>query len=222
MNMLLRGRALWSFLESCIFPDHCVGCGIEGRIICIPCKKNIPDRGMFFHTPDTPLHSLITLGTYTTNDILTSVIQDIKYGYIEASISVLEESLTTLFTHFSDTMARVDSIVPIPLHKKRYAARGFNQAHTIAKVVAKSSRKPMMLPLIRIRNTKQQALLQKEERKTNIINAFSVVPDSSIFGKHMLLVDDVYTTGATMNECAKVLSAAGAQSVSGFVLAKGE
>ncbi len=114
-------------------------------------------------------------------------------------------------------------LAPVPLHRKRYKERGFNQAEMIAKGGA--SKIPFFEVkkcLTRTKNTENQAKLKKQERIENVKSAF-IVPkkfEQTVTGKAIVLVDDVLTTGSTMAECAKALFAAGAQKVAGFTIAR--
>ena len=221
MNIRKNAIALWSFIESCVFPDRCVGCGVEGQLICVSCEKNIPKNGMFFNMVDTPLSGLIALGRYGQDDVVTTIVHDVKYGYIDSSLHLLEDALGSVCVHFSDIMMDVDVLVPVPLHKKRHAVRGFNQAEDIAQLVSKCTKKNIIQSVVRKKHTKQQARCNRSKRLLNVQDAFMCKNNTDVLGKHVLLVDDVYTTGATMSECARVLRGAGAKKVSGFVLAKG-
>jgi len=105
-------------------------------------------------------------------------------------------------------------VVPVPLHKKRLKERGFNQALFLAEAVAGRAGMRLSLDaLVRTRYTRPQVDLDHSERKKNVRGAFAVARPSEFSGLRVLLVDDVYTTGATVNECAKVLKSAGAREV---------
>ncbi len=105
-----------------------------------------------------------------------------------------------------------DCIVPIPLHKARRRKRGYNQSTLIAEELCKRYDVAIDESLVeRISNTKSQRTLGQAQRAENIIGAFSVTGD--VKDKKILLIDDVFTTGATMNECARVLKCAGASKV---------
>ena len=118
-------------------------------------------------------------------------------------------------------------IIPLPLHKKRVRERGYNQAELLAHEVAPVLNVEMCTDLlIRTRNTAQQVGLSRDERRENIKNAFVVTGSDPVQGltlssKTIILVDDVVTTGATLNEAAKVLKHAGAKAVWGLVVARG-
>jgi ComF family protein len=111
-------------------------------------------------------------------------------------------------------------VVPVPLHVSRLAQRGFNQAAIIAARVARHLDAPVFpLALARIRDTPQQAALDREGRLANVAGAFRTRQIERVRGRAVILVDDVRTTGATMNECASALMAAGAASVDHAVVA---
>lgn len=121
-----------------------------------------------------------------------------------------------------ETGVNFDYIVPVPLYFYRQNWRGFNQAELIAIEVQKQIGGEVKNLLTRHKNTKQQALMKsREERKSNIQNAFSLdhrLQMTVLRKKKVLLVDDVFTTGSNMKECCKVLKKVGAEVVWGFVL----
>jgi ComF family protein len=111
--------------------------------------------------------------------------------------------------------------VPVPLHIRRLRERGFNQSLLLAKVVATDLGTQLdYLSLVRIRHTRAQTGLRKEERRKNVKDAFSVIYPEIIKGKKILLVDDVFTTGYTLNECARTLKKSGAMVVICLTLAR--
>ena len=117
-----------------------------------------------------------------------------------------------------DKLRGFDCYVPVPLHKKKQNMRGFNQAIILANALSEIVGIASVNSLLRIKNTLPQSGLDSLERRENIKDAF-IVDDSlkgSVEGKYILLVDDIYTTGSTMNECAKTLKAAGAKRVRFF------
>lgn len=117
-------------------------------------------------------------------------------------------------------LARLDGIVPVPLHEERLAERGYNQSLLLADSFAKGTVIPVMGgALARVRSTQSQVGLQARDRVANVKEAFSAVPDF-VLGKTLLLVDDVSTTGSTMSECAAALRAAGAGGVFGLTLSR--
>ncbi|MEK6680504.1 MAG: ComF family protein [Nitrospirota bacterium] len=118
--------------------------------------------------------------------------------------------------HFDNSL-----IVPVPLHKKRLNERGFNQSLLIAHHLSKSLNIPLSIDgLQRVRWTRPQIELSREERLRNVKGAFAVRDGISFKGKKLLLIDDVYTTGATVNECARMLKKAGAKEINVFTIAR--
>lgn len=108
----------------------------------------------------------------------------------------------------------IDAIVPVPIHEKKLEARGFNQSQIIARELGERLYKPVVDCLERMVETKEQYNLDRNQRFLNIRGAFSVKLSYNIGKyKNILLVDDIYTTGSTVNECSKVLKGAGASKV---------
>lgn len=124
----------------------------------------------------------------------------------------LKPAFDNIFYSVLDEFRDVDLIIPVPLHRRRLAHRGFNQSLILARLVAKRLGKKLdYTTLKRVRLTRPQTELKGEERKRNVLGAFVVRGHADYKGKKLLLVDDVYTTGATITECARVLSRAGAE-----------
>lgn len=119
-------------------------------------------------------------------------------------------------------MPEVDLVLPVPLHKKRLRHRGFNQSALLARHVAKRISIPLITDcLVRVKDTVPQVGLHAKERKKNIKNAFEV-RNKCIEAKRLMLIDDVFTTGATVRECSKVLKKAGAKDIYVVTLAHGK
>jgi ComF family protein len=117
---------------------------------------------------------------------------------------------------------QVDAIVPVPLHPRKKREREFNQAEYLASAMSRAFRVPVMAGnLRRVRDTPTQTALDAEERSANLRNAFRLRSPARIAGKRIVLVDDVFTTGATMDSCAKVLTAAGGGHIIALAVARG-
>jgi ComF family protein len=109
---------------------------------------------------------------------------------------------------------RVDLLAPVPLHPGRLRTRGFNQALLLAELLSATWQLPLQRqPLRRVRGTTPQTELSSDQRALNLLNAFSVPDSASIRDKRIMLVDDVFTTGATLAECSRSLLKAGASAV---------
>ena len=119
-------------------------------------------------------------------------------------------------------LKKYDIIISVPMYKKKKNQRGYNQSELIAKETAKKVENIEYRNdiLIKIRNTAKQSSLNKEQRKENLKNAYVVNNKEYILNKNILIFDDIYTTGSTANECAKMLKEAGAKDVGILTIAK--
>jgi ComF family protein len=157
---------------------------------------------------------------YLYDGALMTAIHELKY----AQKSHLADSLGYLLASFAQTWIgelKGLLVVPVPLHPRRLRSRGFNQSLLLARCVASKTGADLdFLSLRRTRFTKPQTELSSEERQRNVRKAFEVINPEAFRGKTIVLVDDVATTGSTLNECAKALKRAGAESVLCLVLAR--
>jgi len=221
-----------------IFPQICFGCGKEKEYLCDDCKACLEissyiyclcekpvilsDAGKCRRCRDKKLDGLYSALPYQ-NKLVQKLIQNFKY---EPFIKDLSKSLSSLIIEhlqLLDNKPDLSSffLTPVPLHKKRLKWRGFNQAEEIAKELTNYLKIPLINDcLIKIRETPTQMELSGEERKENIKGVFLVKNKDLIQNKKILLVDDVYTTGSTMEECARILKEAGAKEVVGMVVAR--
>jgi len=203
------------------------------------CQKplRLPRAGKCQRCRSKKLRGLYFAVSYQ-NNLIQKLIRQFKY---EPFIKELAKPLTSLIiTHFQLVNNKPDFsgffLVPVPLEKRKLKQRGFNQAEEIAKELSKSLGLEILNNvLIKIKETLPQVELSQEEREENVLGAFSIKnedynPPTTLpsFGrapiiknKKILLVDDVFTTGSTMEEAAKVLNEGGAKEVWGVVIARG-
>jgi len=114
-----------------------------------------------------------------------------------------------------------DIIIPVPMHKYKKRLRGYNQTELIAKELSKSLKIPIDIKsFFKTQNTETQSTLSKAKRNENVKGAYQVLSVNNIQNKRIILFDDIYTTGSTLNECSKVLKKAGAKSIAALTLAK--
>lgn len=113
-----------------------------------------------------------------------------------------------------------DAMIAVPMHPSRERERGFNQASELCKHLSRLTHIPVESVLLRTRPTKVQAGLSSRERRLNLTGAFKVSQKERVKGRSLLLIDDVFTTGATVNECAKILKESGAYRVHVLTLAR--
>ncbi|MFR2196198.1 MAG: ComF family protein [Clostridia bacterium] len=114
-----------------------------------------------------------------------------------------------------------DIIIPVPISKKRNKERGYNQSFLIAREIAKNEKVKLKNNVIsKVKNNNTQSKLNKEERAENVKNVYKITNNKEIIDKNILLIDDIFTTGATLNECSKMLKQAGTKKVDVLTIAK--
>jgi ComF family protein len=149
---------------------------------------------------------------------LKTVLQRYKYN---RDVSLALPLAQLLIERLPFRVLHYDVLMPVPLHLDRLRWRGFNQAQLLATALARSSGVRVdAFSLRRIRPTIPQVQLNETARRRNVAQAFQVARPQRVQGQRILLFDDVYTTGATVNECSRMLRRAGARSVDVLVLAR--
>jgi len=215
------------------FPKFCVGCQIEGTWLCDECFQKI----VFVSSQVCPQCGRLSLqGRYCTScrkgksirGIICAahynggptkeLIHNLKYNSVTEIVLILGKVMAKAL---QKNVPKKDILITFaPLHRRRLAQRGFNQAELLAKNISKTNKIPMKNLLEKKKNTKRQVELKGRERRKNLEGVFAF-KDGDLKGKTIIIVDDVTTTGATLNECAKVLKKAGAKEVWGLVVARG-
>lgn len=171
------------------------------------------------------MDAIIVSSRYATIGI-AKMIHLFKYNFIEDLKIPLGKIMVKSFLNHRISLP--DILIPVPLHKRRLRARGFNQSELLADFLGENLAPGINLPVLndtlsRRRPTPSQMKIKNyKERQKNIQNAFIVLKKAEIKNKNILLVDDVATTGATLLECARVLKTAGARKVSAIVIARQE
>ncbi len=224
--------------KDALFPLFCVGCDKEGEWLCGWCIEHL-DAELLLTCPgcnlptrdgepcrqcadEQVLTGFVAAGVYDAELPLARLITAYKYSYAEELSSALsaylcnDDVLTQLYKW------KISIVIPVPLHARRYAERGFNQAEPLANGVAHALVVPMVQALTRNKYTTAQARLSRTKRLSNVRGAFDVLNKEIVQKKHILLVDDVYSTGATMSECARTLLDAGAKQVYALTVARGK
>lgn len=227
-----------------LFPVFCFSCGKEGAWlcesclaeikildfqVCPACEKNITDKGFLcFSCRDarkSNLDALISAVSYE-DPTLKKLVHNFKYRFI-GDISLPLAKLVAIALVRND-FPLPDIIVPVPLHPRRLRWRGFNQSLLLAERIAEEIAPLLNIEVLDILERKrysrpQMSLKDYQERLRNVQNTFEPKPDihpDTIKNKNILLIDDVATTGATLEQCAKVLKSAGARKVSAAVVAR--
>jgi ComF family protein len=224
----LKGAAL-----DILFPQYCVGCGKEGSFICHSCRQSLlriaspicPRCGRpqpsGILCPDCVSWQAEIDGIrspFRFEGVIRQAIHQLKYRNLRALVVPLAELLQDyLITNPMPT----EILVPVPMHQKRLRERGYNQSSLLARELGKLINLPVIDDcLTRRRHTPPQARTATvEERKSNTADAFTC-RDHRLRDKQVLLIDDVATSGATLDACAAALKASGATSVWGLVMAR--
>ena len=176
----------------------------EAKTVCHSCGESPPNY-------DT------VIAMFRYQGVMADAIQHMKYR----SRTSLIAPLSDLLCQHLDKVNPVDAVLAVPLHITRLRKREFNQSLSLAQPVAKKLGVPLLIDsLVRTRQTPPQTTLELKDRHSNVRNAFSARRRREIEDKALLLVDDVLTTGSTVNECAQTLRAAGARSIHVLALAR--
>lgn len=236
MSPILGSFTRW--ISSVLFPRLCPICGerVEGeteyhrpRYICKHCIERLPrteqaaERGnstedKFYHHPQFATGAAFLF--YAKGDKIREVVHAFKYRRQPEIAYQLAHTAATDFLQ-SDFFDEIDYIIPIPLHKRRFRSRGYNQSEYIAQALSDVTGIPLDTShLTREYNNPQQALKSGAERKENVEGVFAVNHPEELYRKHILLVDDVLTTGSTLLSAMTTLEACKGAKFSVFVLAK--
>ena len=148
-----------------------------------------------------------------------SLVHSFKYGGQTTAFSTFRELWQQ--TGLKNDLDRPDVIIPVPLHVKRLQERGFNQALLLAEILFDDQREKIRPNILKRQiNTPHQTTLSGKARRQNLKNAFIFTGKERLKGKKIVLIDDVFTTGSTLNECSRVLSKAGANDIQVITLAR--
>ncbi|MCR5273012.1 MAG: ComF family protein [Lachnospiraceae bacterium] len=197
--------------------DICFECEkkmkLPGDAVCLKCGKTLYDRGREYCKRCEKGESYFVQGKIIfeyEGDIKESIYH-FKYGNRREYAAFYARIANEVYGDWIERKG-VELIVPVPMHKKKKRYRGYNQAEIFAKELSKLTDIRCNDVVLRLKNTKPQAKLNQEERKNNLLNAFKIKSDIVKY-KKILVIDDIFTTGSTINEIAKELLDAGAKEV---------
>lgn len=234
-----------SFFLELLFPSFCLGCQTEGTLLCQDCKATLDisehnwclcsknpirllsnaENGKCYRCKNKILAGLYSALSFKEKFLTKKLIYSFKY---KPHIKNLSKSLANIIAeHLLFAKNNAESIwqnsilVPVPMEMSKMKNRGYNQSEELAKQLGIAINVPTLLKnLVKVKETQSQTKLSAKEREVNVTNAFAVKNPALFKGKKVFLVDDVYTTGSTMEECAVVLKGAGAKQVWGIVVAR--
>jgi len=227
---------------SLIFPKYCINCKKLGSYLCDNCFSylSFDTQGLCVVCNHVSINSL-THPKCTTKYTIDGVFSSISYKGVAKKLvyqfkykpylSDLNTLLIDLFfegiiqkEEFSNIYQNLKTdpiLVPIPLYSSKLKSRGYNQAEILSKGLSQKLNLKVLECLKRVKKTRSQVGLSQKERKENISGAFSIIPNIVIPEySNIFLIDDVFTTGSTLNEAAKTLKKAGAKGVWGLTLAR--
>lgn len=225
-----------NFILYLLFPRTCFNCGVDlplneqgflckeclkklkkpGPIICQRCGITLKDGGAHcFNCRGSKLKTFkcsLIRSALDFNAPSRALVHGLKYEKYTNIANFLAPLMHKTLLE-NPQMLEAEFFVPVPIHKKRFKKRGFNQAEVLARELSSLTNIPYINALTRIKNTKSQTKLTKKQRAENIKEAFICTSPKEIKRKAVILIDDVCTTSATLEECAKVLKKAGAREV---------
>lgn len=239
---IITGGALAAVLDL-IFPPICLGCEREQRPgplqlgLCLRCRGRLkPLRGARCAACGRPLSAVAPPAGYLCGGCrerrpafdrlwaiwsyeppLEQVIHALKFGRLDFLGSHLAKEI---WHRMGGELRRTDVVVPVPLHWRRQMARGYNQAERIARPLARRLGRPLVTALRRSRATPPQAQLERSQRQRNLRRAFRGRRATAIRGRRVLLVDDVTTTGATLDHAAAALRRIGTVSITALTVGR--
>lgn len=206
-----------------LFPQVCGICGIINKDgLCNKCKIKL--EGLVesciidIDLESKNFNELIYIFKY--EGLIRKLILDYKfnekpYMYISIVDFILKNK------KILEKLQKYDEIIPVPISKKRMKERGYNQSLLIAKKISKDVKISLQANcLVKTKNIIEQSKLNKEQRKQNIQNVYELKNKEILNNKQILLIDDIYTTGSTVNECAKILQEGSPKKIDVLVLAK--
>ena len=225
----LKGVAL-----DLLFPRFCVGCGKEGNFLCVSCENSLSriEAPICLKCGRPQTNSGILCSScanwqadidgirspFQFEGVIRKAVHEFKYNNLHAITGRLARLLSD---YLNANLLNYDVVAPVPLHSRRLKERGYNQSALLAKELGRLTGKTVNeRSLIRTHyNLPQAKTSNVEQRRQNVVGVFACQNDE-LRHKHVLLIDDVSTSGATLNACASVLKAAGAKSVWGLTLAR--
>ena len=207
-----------NYILKFIYPEVCGICNkIHNENLCQSCENKIKkyEINKFTIRQNVEMINIYKYDGIIREKIIEYKFQDKSYLYKTFAKMILKNEKTCGF------FKKYDIIIPVPIHKKRKAQRGYNQVELIAKQLSKNTHlKLENNVLIKQKNIISQSELNKNQRKQNIKDAFKIINVEKIQNKKVLLIDDIYTTGSTINECCKTLKKAKIEKIGILTIAK--
>jgi ComF family protein len=205
------GSKTWNFILDLLYPPRCGGCDRRGEWFCAGCLESVAPPKAEGHSI-MGVHGLVCAGDF--DGPLRQAVHNLKYENDTPLASPLAEIVHAALEHspyWPDLQSLAPAIVPVPLHREKERARGYNQSHLLGIELARRTGWPLASNLKRLKPTRSQVGLDAHERAENVRDAFAWEGDGTY--PAVLLLDDVFTTGSTLGECVAVVRATGARRI---------
>lgn len=205
-----------------LYPNQCIICGkLYSDEICIKCYKTLEILAKTQKYNNKSFKEHIYLFKYEGR--IRKLIIDYKFND-KAYLSNFFTKIIIKNEKICRKIKSYDIIIPVPIHKKRKNERGYNQSELIAKKIVENINQLQLVTdsLIKQKNTVAQSTLTKQQRKQNVKQVYKIANKQKIQNKKIILLDDIYTTGATAEECSKILKQNGAKEILVLTIAKDE
>lgn len=200
-----------------LFPSYCYYCGKIGPSICKDCLEKVAMKPIFRKVKND-YFNYVFFGSNYKGQIRT-LMHNFKFhrkSYMYEYFVLLSLNNKKIYGFLKE----FDYITYVPMHKKKEDKRGYNQSKLLAQELGKIIKIEVINLLEKSKECKTQSTLNEKERKNNVENVFSLITNNNIVGKNIILVDDIFTTGATARECSKILKSNGANNICVFTIAK--
>lgn len=233
-NFVRRIYLLIADFADLLYPSLCCGCakslGVNEKVLCTKCRINLPETNQHKQPYDesllnkfagkVPVQFLASFLYFRKGGIVQKLIHNIKYKGQKEIAKEIAHWYGCQLHNESNLFTEIDLLIGVPLHKSRLKQRGYNQAHWIALGLSEALNIPVIEDvLICHKFKKSQTRKNRMERWDNVKSVFSIQKADAVIGKNVVLVDDVLTTGSTLEACAAQLLKAGCKSVGVLTLA---
>lgn len=211
---------VWQHAIELLLPSRCVGCGAGGTYLCDACLGRARRAGPLAFDPAACAFDEVTAPLAYDGAARTAV-HRLKYSGLRAIAPSMARPMAEAL---SSSSVRADVVVPVPLHPSRLRQRGFNQALLLARPIGEAVGLPVRDDILRrlVAGTPQVDAGSIDERRANVDGAFGLAPGASVAGLRIVLVDDVLTTGSTLDAAAGALKRGGARSVHALAFVRGQ
>lgn len=230
---IIKRKNYVSKILNLIYPPVCGICGkLNQDFLCKKCEKSLRNEAVFCVEKNKKItdknEKNYNVKIYFNEHLYIFMYQGIirktilRYKFQEEAY--LYKTFVNFLLkneNFFEKIKKYDTIIPVPISKKRFKIRGYNQSELIAKEISNITNINLETNcLLKVKNIIEQSKLNKEERYKNIKGVYKLINGNKFYNKKILLIDDIYTTGSTVNECAKILKDTNPSKIGVFTLAK--